>query len=60
MSIAIMNYATAELTLIDYVPYYWQEKEIKEYLFTEKGLNLREEDVDYMMCPSIDFVHRHY
>lgn len=48
MYIAIMNYATGEVTIINNCPDDWEEEQITEYLYGENGLNLRESDIYYM------------
>lgn len=59
MTIAVMNHVTLDVTLISYAPDNWQEEEIREYLFTEKGLNLRENEVCYI-AGGINFEGKRY
>ncbi len=62
MNIAIMNYATSEVTIINFVPDDWEEEQISEYLYSEKGLNLRESEISYMVGDSnhISFSMKNY
>lgn len=60
MSIAILNYATSDVTFVTHVPDDWEEEQISEYLYTEKGLNLRESDTFYMVGDSISLTIKNY
>lgn len=60
MSIAILNYATSDVTMITHVPDDWEEEQISEYLYTENGLNLRESDIFYMVGDSIGLTIKNY
>lgn len=51
MDIAIMNYATAEITTITGCPDEWENEQIEEYLF--KKLNLKESEIHYMCAKSV-------
>lgn len=60
MQIAIMNYATSDVRIIWGCPDWWMEDEIKEYLYTEKGLKLRESDCFFMAGDEIDLLQEPY
>ena len=60
MQIAIMNYATSDVRIIWGCPDWWEEEEINEYLYTEKGLNLRESDCFYMAGDVINLKQEAY
>ena len=51
MDIAIMNYATAEITTITGCPDEWENEQIEEYLF--KKLKLKESEIHYMCAKSV-------
>lgn len=60
MDIAIMNYATSEVKVIMYAPDDWEAEQIEEYLFSEKGLHLRESEISYMAGSIDSSRHRYY
>ncbi len=60
MNIAIMNYATSDVTIINFVPDDWEEEQISDYLYSEKGLNLRESEISYMVGDHISFTMKNY
>lgn len=51
MDIAIMNYATAEITTVTGCPDEWENEQIEEYLF--KKLNLNESEIHYMCAKNL-------
>lgn len=60
MQIAIMNYATSEVTIVNNVPDDWEEGQITAYLYDKDGLNLRDSDVYYMVGDSINLTVKDY
>lgn len=60
MDIAILNYATSEVTIITSVPSEWEEEQITEYLYSEKGLDLRESEIFYMVGDNINLTMKSY
>lgn len=60
MYIAIMNYATGEVTIINGCPDDWTEEQTLEYLYGESGLHLRESDTFYMAGDEISLSEKDY
>lgn len=55
-----MNYGTSEVTIINGCPDDWTEEQTLEYLYSEKGLNLRESETFYMAGDEMSLIEKDY
>lgn len=60
MDIAILDYSTAEITLVKNCPDSWEEEDIEEYIYGEDGLDISASNTYYMVGNNISFKPKDY